>query len=114
MDIILSIIHNVLSNDDDNIEFDKYISAEIYNKHYEINNNNLIILKRILFKEWNGIDLNSSKKDYQTFKQYFDASKTWFDSKKKVIFITNLWIPLFNMIINLLCGCCKKIYEKTG
>lgn len=82
----------------------KYIKPSIYN---QIMNKNCHFTQLCLHKldkflsEWNGVNLNHTKKQLSTFREYFIIGRSWFDQRKKEILATDLWINVFEIIISV-------------
>ena len=111
----------------DNIHINSDIYDQIINKNYQIIELCLNKLDKFL-SEWNGVNLNHTKKKLSTFRQYFIISRSWytytlffvffcdihnnehakiiinrFDQRKKEILATDLWINVLDIIISVFC-----------
>ena len=107
-------IQNVINETINKYRNNAYIDSSIYN---EIMNKNYNIIQKCLdqlelfLNEWNGVNLNHTKKNLATFREYFIIGRSWFDQRKKEILATELWINMFNVIISMTKSVSQKAFK---
>ena len=91
---------NLVNKYTDHIHISSEIYAQIINKNYHFTELCLNKLDQFL-SDWNGVNVNHTKKKLSTFREYFVIGRSWFDQRKKEILATDLWINVLDIIISV-------------